>query len=463
MRKILILTIISVFAFASCDLFDSGGGGGGIKSESELDWTSGGGAVPQDDGLPDAYEATGMTYNGLNLFDDYGCTPGQIDLLLHIAPMHLEGGNEDPGMMLQKAALDKVVAAFASKGITLHIDVGSNGLYDGSAEIGGRDDTSYNYSGADHRVPFTNSINLSSSVSSAAAYVDTYFNNTSYFPAARKYAFYFMVFGSSQETDGSGGSSGIAWVNGRNFLITLKGWGFNFNAIPGLGLTSDDMKTYVANKQAATIMHEFGHNLGLLHGGNENLNYKPNYYSIMNYLYQMQGLPVIGNDEGDRYYYDRMFNSADSTEYSQWFWKIDHQFSVDAYNNNGVAFSTPIDFKNSPFSSSFKIDYSHGLGGPKQEANLDESTGLRQSGSGSVDWNGDGSIKDGIKENINPSEDTDYDAHYDYDDWHNLHYYYAHNTGGGSSRSTVDSELVVAREYDRPLNSLADLEILHED
>jgi len=52
-------------------------------------------------------------------------------------------------------------------------------------------------------------------------------------------------------------------------------------------------------KVAGTIMHELGHNLGLRHGGNETLNYKPNYNSLMNYQYQFVGIDtnctIIGN------------------------------------------------------------------------------------------------------------------------------------------------------------------------
>jgi len=43
-----------------------------------------------------------------------------------------------------------------------------------------------------------------------------------------------------------------------------------------------------------TIAHEFGHNLGLTHGGFDHINYKPNYISIMNYLFQFPGLMYNG-------------------------------------------------------------------------------------------------------------------------------------------------------------------------
>jgi uncharacterized repeat protein (TIGR01451 family) len=40
------------------------------------------------------------------------------------------------------------------------------------------------------------------------------------------------------------------------------------------------------NHDAGTIMHEFGHNLDLHHGGNDEANCKPNYISVMNYDHQ---------------------------------------------------------------------------------------------------------------------------------------------------------------------------------
>ncbi|MHC4579744.1 MAG: NHL repeat-containing protein, partial [Planctomycetota bacterium] len=49
-------------------------------------------------------------------------------------------------------------------------------------------------------------------------------------------------------------------------------------------------------EQAGTLMHEGGHNLGLFHGGDENVLSKPNYLSVMNLPFQLQGLRVNGQD-----------------------------------------------------------------------------------------------------------------------------------------------------------------------
>jgi hypothetical protein len=40
--------------------------------------------------------------------------------------------------------------------------------------------------------------------------------------------------------------------------------------------------------QVATLTHEFGHNLSQLHGGNNGSKYKPNYWSVMSYNWQLR-------------------------------------------------------------------------------------------------------------------------------------------------------------------------------
>jgi hypothetical protein len=71
-----------------------------------------------------------------------------------------------------------------------------------------------------------------------------------YMPIAKQRVFFYMLFGNSQNADGSAGSGGVAEVSGAVSLITLGSQGTQSNA------------NILANYQAATIMHELGHNRG---------------------------------------------------------------------------------------------------------------------------------------------------------------------------------------------------------
>jgi len=70
------------------------------------------------------------------------------------------------------------------------------------------------------------------------------------------------------------------------------------NGIPGdeflvsLGVLTDGVGS--ADDQSGTFMHELGHNLGLNHGGFEDRGYKPNYISVMNYMFQRVGVANLG-------------------------------------------------------------------------------------------------------------------------------------------------------------------------
>ncbi|MGC1708429.1 MAG: hypothetical protein WA799_01315 [Nitrosotalea sp.] len=71
------------------------------------------------------------------------------------------------------------------------------------------------------------------------------------------------------------GSSGLGEEYGNDMMVTLGASGFSPS-------TAD---------QEGTFMHELGHNLGLYHGGvATDPNCKPNFLSVMNYLYQ---LPIL--------------------------------------------------------------------------------------------------------------------------------------------------------------------------
>jgi hypothetical protein len=100
-----------------------------------------------------------------------------------------------------------------------------------------------------------------------------------YFPARYANYAHYVLFADRYD---SGSSSGISrGIPAHDFLVTLGGW---------------PVKYGTQLQQAGTLMHEFGHNLGLRHGGNEDRNYKPNYLSIMSYRYQVVGLEKSGTD-----------------------------------------------------------------------------------------------------------------------------------------------------------------------
>lgn len=75
-------------------------------------------------------------------------------------------------------------------------------------------------------------------------------------------------------------ASGIADLPGADAMVTLGGWGNGF-------VGSDFIR-------ASTTLHELGHTTWLTHGGDATTitepNCKPNYLSIMNYLFQLGGL-----------------------------------------------------------------------------------------------------------------------------------------------------------------------------
>lgn len=83
-------------------------------------------------------------------------------------------------------------------------------------------------------------------------------------------------------------NSGIADLAGGDVLVTLGA----FDDAEGLPVGTTFM-------QASTLMHELGHNFELTHAGLQSLdpavprepNCKPLYLSVMNYLYQLRGLP----------------------------------------------------------------------------------------------------------------------------------------------------------------------------
>jgi len=73
------------------------------------------------------------------------------------------------------------------------------------------------------------------------------------------------------------GPVGIAEAKGNDILLMLAEMP---DRMPGY-----DSRPERVPLESGVLMHELGHTLGLFHGGSDGIMYKPNYYSVMNYLY----------------------------------------------------------------------------------------------------------------------------------------------------------------------------------
>jgi probable HAF family extracellular repeat protein len=108
-------------------------------------------------------------------------------------------------------------------------------------------------------------------------------------PLGRLASFHYMIYvheiGDSVGVQPGAHVTGIADTPGSNFLVGLGGQQAQIGSLSGpVGPAGTVLQ------QAGNFMHELGHNLGLMHGGQDDVNFKPNYLSIMNYNFTELGL-----------------------------------------------------------------------------------------------------------------------------------------------------------------------------
>jgi len=114
------------------------------------------------------------------------------------------------------------------------------------------------------------------------------------FDQSRTNIFHYMIWANSYDNTTSSGYSYD--IPSTDFIVTLGKW----NSRAG-GTDSQKIGTFI---------HELGHNLGLHHGGGDDVNFKPNYLSVMNYFFQMSG--VIAGKQ--RTYTYQLVDLGDLTE-----------------------------------------------------------------------------------------------------------------------------------------------------
>ncbi len=339
------------------------------------------GDVDQD-GIPDCAELPTMTWREEQYYA-LGARINRRDLFVEVDWMD----SSDLGIVPQQEALIKVRESFAAQNIGIHFDTGS--LYDPNPGI---NPEAFDLGGG-NATPFEQTTVLG--YTSLDNHAGLYEYKETYMSTIRQSGpWYYMLIGSSQRTDGLSGSSGRAEINGRHSIVTLGSWNLNRD--------TERNTNRLINYQAGTIMHEFGHNLNLRHGGFENRNRKPNYLSVMSYDYQLSGLPTIGNQEGDRYLARTSGCSITITnsQYDDW--------------------------------QNFVLDYSHGISIVLDENGIfDETVGFGHPGSTGIDWNCDGDTNDAvIGKDIN--RDSVLHALEDHDDWGNIQFYFFNNPVSGA-------------------------------
>jgi hypothetical protein len=92
--------------------------------------------------------------------------------------------------------------------------------------------------------------------------------------------------------------SGMSELPGANFVISLGCARWDDLNFPDVFPIPQRLWTLA---EAGIFMHELGHNLGLHHGGDDDISYKPNYLSVMNYSYQfgIGRADQLGSNVGD--------------------------------------------------------------------------------------------------------------------------------------------------------------------
>ncbi|QXL84819.1 lamin tail domain-containing protein [Comamonas sp. NLF-1-9] len=343
------------------------------------------GVIDSDgDGIPDSAKQPGGSYGGLDLYA-MGARAGQRGIFMQIDYMADPGdGRHDPMLRPRKEALQKVVDAFArsptrGKPYALHIDVGALYAPDFSPadfNLGGGKEVAFHPCLA---VPSKlDPYGWIGTVPEGCRSIHAY--KSEGFDLRRRLVFHYAIFGNSQQADGSPGSSGLAELYGNDFIVTLGSLDVAGAETPPAPQTPAQEHRLI-NTQAGTLMHEFGHNLGLGHGGDDLMtNYKPNYLSIMNYLHQMTGLSASFTDAraAERYLLDTQ-DEGSARRYVL--------CERPGGNPPGV-----VTVSNSPCTADFRLDYSDGSGQPLDTARLHEGLNLgRGSDPGAfADWNHNG-------------------------------------------------------------------------
>jgi uncharacterized repeat protein (TIGR01451 family) len=257
---------------------------------------------------------------------------------------------------------------------------------------------------------------------------------------AKKQVFRYSIFGDSYFN--GNGSSGRAEITedaplqgGNDFIVTVGSW-------PAAVFANIGGRKSV---ESGTFMHEFGHTLSLGHGGDDHINCKPNYLSLMNYTLQFQDTNM---DPG------RPLDYSNATKGTVLGTTASTDLSEAHLDENRGVYGTPADpSRTTVYGATGKLKTAVARDGP---TNWNDTNGDTE-GDVAVDLNFIQSIGDPGKgcNFTSPSQTLD-----GFDDWAHIQYNPRLNAGffaDGVARQNLPYELTLADV--RSIHQKADLKI----
>src|SRR3989442_6520369 len=279
-----------------------------------------------DDGLLDGWEVHGYEFQGfLEPLPSYGAKPYRKDIFVEIDWMASEGGTSQVNAVIAYQAAVDVTRAFRKSGtnIEIHFDLGPrieamlpDGVKEPDLDLPPFVDEPDNEKVLPYqdRFPARPSCNLPSSVYSL---YDVYYGGR-YFRPSRRNIFYYVIIAEQSEPPSTVQNPGSLLRNhpfSESFSDELarrdglRPAGAQISVIfrkPAPNVSPESLRY----QYSVDLLHELGHAFGLGHGGAlsrfkwDNTNYKPNYFSIMNYRYQycgvecLKGFPIMDFSHG---------------------------------------------------------------------------------------------------------------------------------------------------------------------
>jgi hypothetical protein len=267
-------------------------------------------ADADEDALCDSWETSGIRDINNNMLLDLpamGADPSVKDIFVEVDYMESPDGHTHKP---SDAAMEPVIRAFFNapvnappvpctpgdpkncEGIRLHIDYGPTAVMDPEAVDPVQGPVWGTLSESNKLEHHTDLGTIApgrtcSGTNEARDLIDIKFATTNgqpNFRPERLPVFHYFVFAHNRCSGDSGGFTLMALNNSNS----LRDSAITVSRSPLVNTAGDIWD------QTGTFMHELGHQLGLNHGGGptDNVNWKPNYLSLMNYTFQKRGLSI---------------------------------------------------------------------------------------------------------------------------------------------------------------------------